>query len=80
MNVQPEVAPDAEAVAPVDPRFAPPPKRQDETAAMGIAIGVIAELLEGRAAKVALIATKVLLFNFFLFGPIAALLALLWFR
>ena len=79
MNVQPEFTA-AKAAAPADPRFAPPPRTQDETAAMGIAIGGIAELLEGRAAKAALIATKVFLFNFFLFGPIAALLALLWFR
>lgn len=69
----------AQDAAQVDPRFAPPPQKEDPAAAIGLAFGIIGNMMESKAANAMVALTKVFLFNFFLFAPIAALLYIVFF-
>lgn len=77
MNVRNDVP--ADTAATTDPRFAPPPKTEDPEAAIGLAFGIIGNMMEGKAANAMVVLTKVFLFNFFIFAPIAALLYIVFF-
>jgi hypothetical protein len=61
----------AQAVTATDARALAP--GEGETAALGIAINGFQEVMEGKTAKTALMATKVFLFNAAIFLPLIAM-------